>query len=48
MNQPPHEQIERILNIGATALTEEFKEEILQILNADTEYIYKRGILIKR
>lgn len=48
MNQPPHKQIERLLNIGSTALTEEFKTRVSDLLYEDLEYIYERGILIKR
>jgi len=47
MNQTPDEQIERILDISSTALTDEFKGKILEVIQ-DTDMIYRRGILIPK
>lgn len=47
-NLAPHHQIERLLDISQTSLTEGFKKEILEIIQQDTDYIYERWILVKR
>lgn len=47
-NRLPHQQIERLLNIGESALREEFKDSIRRELSKHADYIYERGILRKR
>ena len=47
-NMPPHLQIERIMNIASTALNDDFKERIFKVLDNDSRYFYKDGILLPR
>lgn len=50
-NMTPVEQMERLLRINATALTNEFKDDVSKILNLsnkDSEYVYKQGILVPK
>jgi len=44
-NLPPHLQIARLLNVNGTALEEDFKLRVSEIL--ESEYIYRGGILKK-
>jgi len=45
-NGTPIDQIERILNISETALTEEIKYDIRKILEiTDTDYIYNNNVI---
>ena len=47
-NMTPTEQIDRLLNIGDTALRGEFKEAVRRELAKHPDYIYERGIYRKR
>ena len=48
-NKDPREQLERIIDIASTALTEEVKSDILQVLNIrDYNYWYKPEIYKRR
>lgn len=45
INNTVPEQIDRILGIASTALTEEVKSDIIKILDIDDmQYWYKKGI----
>jgi len=45
-NATPIEQIDKILKLSTTALTEEVKSDIIKILNInDLEYFYNKGII---
>lgn len=50
-NKTPVEQIERLLSINWTALTEDFKQDVSRILQdarSDSDYIYKNWVLRPR
>lgn len=45
-NQSPIGQIERLMNINCTALTDQFKNDVNLILSCKDEgYFYERGVL---
>ena len=41
----PVEQIDRIIDISFTGLTEDFKARVYEVLNTPIEYVYTNGIL---
>jgi len=43
-NDEPIEQIQTLLSLNTTVLTDSFRNDILDILDNNDEYIYERGI----
>lgn len=45
-NMRPDEQLAVIIDISASALTQNFRDNVTALINNDPDYIYKDGILV--
>lgn len=46
--QPPLQQIETLIHILTKVFRDEFKQELLGVLDCEEEYAYKRGVLVPK
>ena len=50
-NMTPVEQLDKLMKINSSALTEEFKNDVHRILNTgkmENDYVYRKGILVPK